>query len=48
MAKHMLTIIVDDTNADEDVDPIDSAISNLEYDGFEIVKSAIEYEVDDK
>jgi hypothetical protein len=48
MAKHMLTIIVDDTDADEDVDPMASAISNLEYDGFEIVKSAIEYEVDDE
>jgi hypothetical protein len=37
MSKWKLTIVVDDANADEGSNPIATAVSNLEYDSYEIV-----------
>ena len=37
MSKWKLTIVVDDTNAEEGSNPIATAVSNLEYDSYEIV-----------
>lgn len=45
MALHKLTIIVDDASADEGADPIATAVSNLEYDNFTIVKWDIDFNV---
>ncbi len=36
MAKWKLTIVVDDINADQESNPIATAVSNLEYDGYKI------------
>lgn len=37
MSKWKLTIVVDDIDADEDSNPISTAVSNLEYDSYKIV-----------
>lgn len=37
MSKWKLTIVVDDIDADEDSNPIATAVSNLEYDSYKIV-----------
>jgi len=42
-----LTIWIEDYTGDEDEDPIASAISNLEYDGFNIITWDIDYDVPD-
>jgi hypothetical protein len=42
MSKWKLTIMVDDTNAEEGTNPIDTAVSNLEYDSYEIVSWEVE------
>ena len=46
MAVHKLVIVVDDSDANEDTDPLSSALSNLEYDGYEVIQSSIE--IDDR
>jgi hypothetical protein len=45
MAVSKLTIWVDDSLCDDIQDPIASAVSNLEYDGFDILKWDIELDV---
>jgi len=42
MSKWKLTIMVDDTNAEEGTNPIATAVSNLEYDSYEIVSWEVE------
>lgn len=37
--RYKLTIIVDDTHAESGVLPLTTAVSNLEYDGYEIISS---------
>jgi len=37
MSKWKLTIVIDDTDADDGSNPISTAVSNLEYDGYKIV-----------
>jgi hypothetical protein len=37
-----LTIVVDDDNADSGVEPLTTAVSNLEYDGYDIVATGKE------
>ena len=46
MAVHKLVIVVDDSDANEDTYPLSSALSNLEYDGYEVIQSSIE--IDDR
>jgi len=42
MAVHKLVILVDDSDANEDTDPLSSALSNLEYDGYEVIQFSSE------
>jgi hypothetical protein len=37
MSKWKLTIVVDDVDADQESNPIATAVSNLEYDSYKIV-----------
>jgi hypothetical protein len=37
MSKWKLTIVIDDTDADDGSNPISTAVSNLEYDGYKII-----------
>jgi hypothetical protein len=37
MSKWKLTIVVDDIDADQESNPIATAVSNLEYDNYKIV-----------
>lgn len=42
MTKYKLTIVLDDSGADDNTDPISSAVSNLEYDNYGIISATIE------
>jgi hypothetical protein len=42
MPRWKLTIVVDDSNADSGVEPLTTAVSNLEYDGYEIITTGKE------
>lgn len=44
--QHILTIVVDDTNADEDTCPLETAVSNLQYDNYRIILANIDSEQD--
>lgn len=48
MSIHKLTILINDEYADEDTDPIASAVSNLEYDGYTIENWDIEFDIEEK
>lgn len=48
MSIHKLTIFVNDEYADEGTDPIASAVSNLEYDGYTINHWDIQFNVEEK
>ena len=42
MTEYKITLVIDDSNADEETDPLTTAVSNLEHEGYDVIYTRLE------